>query len=59
MTEATRRARQDIPRRARKDTARTDRNKPEPTSEEDLQTKDAGEMPLAPQDPVKPPDPAS
>ena len=33
--------------------------KPKPTSEEDLQTTDPSEMPLEPQDPVKPPDPAS
>ncbi len=46
-------------RPAEKDRARTKPRKPKPTSEEDLQTKDAGDMPLEPQDPVKPPDPAS
>lgn len=44
---------------ADEDTARTTPRKPKPTSEEDLQTKDASEMPLEPQDPVSPPDPAS
>lgn len=45
-------------RRARSFKARL-RRKPEPRSEEDLQVKDAREMPLEPQDPVQPPDPAS
>jgi hypothetical protein len=45
--------------RAEEDAARTKLHEPKPTSEEDLQTKDASEMPLEPQDPVKPPDPAS
>lgn len=35
------------------------RTKPAPKSEEDLQPKDAGEMPLEPQDPVQPPDQAT
>ena len=35
------------------------RTKPTPRSEEDLQPKDAGEMPLEPQNPVGPPDRAS
>ena len=30
-----------------------------PETEEDLQPRDAGEMPLEPQDPVRPPDPAT
>jgi hypothetical protein len=46
-------------RPAEKDRARTKATKPKPTSEEDLQTKDASEMPLEPQDPVKPPDAAT
>jgi hypothetical protein len=44
---------------ANEDTARTKPRKAKPTSEEDLQAKDPSEMPLEPQDPVKPPDPAS
>ena len=48
------------PRRpADEDAARTKPREPKPTSEEDLQAKDASEMPLEPQDPVSPPDPAS
>ena len=35
------------------------RDRPKPTSEEDLQTKDPSERPLEPQDPVRPPDLAS
>ena len=35
------------------------REEPRPKSEEDLQPKDAGEMPREPQDPVQPPDRAS
>ena len=35
------------------------RTEPPPKSEEDLQPKDASEMPLEPQDPVQPPDRAS
>ena len=46
-------------RPAPEDRARIKPRKPKPTSEEDLQTKDASEMPLEPQDPVNPPDPAS
>ena len=46
-------------RLAEKGTARTKPREPKPTSEEDLQAKDPSEMPLEPQDPVKPPDPAS
>ncbi len=44
---------------AEQHTARTKPRKPKPTSEEDLQTKDPSEMPLEPQDPVKPPDAAT
>jgi hypothetical protein len=46
-------------RPADEDTARTKPRKPKPTSEEDLQAKDASEMPLEPQDPVSPPDAAT
>ena len=46
--------------RAKRTKARPDpREEPRPKSEEDLQPKDAGEMPLEPQDPVQTPDRAS
>ena len=47
-------------RRAERAKGRPDpREEPRPESEEDLQPKDAGEMPREPQDPVQPPDRAS
>ena len=50
----------DSKRFAKRASGRPDpRDKPGPQSEEDLQPKDPGEMPLEPQDPVQPPDRAS
>jgi len=47
-------------RQANRATSRPDpREEPRPKSEEDLQPKDAGEMPHEPQDPVQAPDRAS
>jgi len=40
-------------------TRRDSHAKPAPKSEEDLQPKDASEMPLEPQNPVQPPDQAT
>jgi len=56
----TRRSASHSKRSAKPASGRPDpRDKPGPQSEEDLQPKDPGEMPLEPQDPVQPPDPAS
>jgi hypothetical protein len=47
-------------RQAKRAESRRDRREePRPKSEEDLQPRDAGEMPHEPQDPVQPPDRAS